>query len=87
LISISDKDSSLLRGLEPADLREDLESLEELTERLSPVIGNLLDVHSGIERGEFIASETPMLKFVIDSWKNPHSISYGLMDLEVVSDP
>jgi hypothetical protein len=72
--------------LEPADLRGDPESLEEFTERLTPVIGNLLEVHRGIERGEFIASETPMLKFTIDSWKNPDSTSYGLMDLELMPD-
>ena len=77
---------SLLRGLEPADLREDPDSLAEFTERLSPIIGNLLEVHRGIDRGEIICSETPMLKLTIDSWKNSDSISYGLMGLEMISD-
>jgi hypothetical protein len=73
--------------LEPADLREDAESLAEFTKRLSPVIGSLLEVHRGIKQGEFITSETPMLRLTIDSWKNSDSISYGLMDLDVISDP
>jgi len=85
LISISE-DCSLLRGLEPVDLRENPEFLEEFMGRLSPVIGNLLEVRRGIKRGEFIESETPMLKFVIDSWKNPDFITYGLMDHEVIQD-
>jgi len=82
-IFVNDEDCSLLRGLEPADFRENMEALELFTEYLRPVIGNLLEVHNGIERGEVIAPETPMLKFVIDSWKNPDSISYGLMDLDI----
>jgi hypothetical protein len=70
--------------LEPRDLREDLESLEEFTIRLRPFIGNLREVYGGIEQGEFIASKTPMLKFVVGSWKNSDSISYGLQDLQVM---
>jgi hypothetical protein len=72
--------------LEPADLREDPESLEEFTQRLKPIIGNLLDVHRAIERGEIIIPKTPMLKLTIDCWRNPDAISYGLMDLEVIND-
>jgi hypothetical protein len=72
--------------LDPADLREDPESLEAFKGRISPIIGNLVDVHEGILRGERIAPQTPTLDLVIDSWKSDEDcISYGLMGVEVIT--
>ena len=35
----------MLEDLEPVDLREDNDALEELTKRLRPLLGELLDEH------------------------------------------
>lgn len=53
---------------------------------MGPIIGNLVDVHEGILRGERIIPQTPMLDLVIDSWKSDGDcISYGLMGVEMIT--
>lgn len=76
---------SLLSSLTPTDLDEDSETLRELTNRLKPFIGNLVEAHEGISNGEEIDKETPMLNISIDAWQNEGSntVSYGLMNLQI----
>lgn len=77
---------TLLRHLEPSDLHEDLKSLEELKRRLEPFIGNLLEVHDGLPRGELISAKTPTLKMGIDCWEaEGHVVMYSLTSIDTVS--
>ena len=76
---------SLLRGLDPADLQQDPVAAKRFSDRLAPIIGNLVQVHDGIIRGERIRPETPMVEFLIESWVIPSdgrgpSRAYGLMN-------
>lgn len=69
--------------MEPSDLHEDLKSLQELNRRLKPFIGNLLEVHDGLLRGELIPVNTPTLAMGIDSWEaEGHTVMHGLMSIE-----
>ncbi|KAF7980156.1 hypothetical protein HWV62_39613 [Athelia sp. TMB] len=84
LVSVSDE-CPLLQGLATIDLREDPSILQELTDRLEPFIGNLVDVHKGISRGEQVARRTPALNISIGCWQNENvdTVTYGLLDVEL----
>lgn len=74
----------MLRGLEPADLRDDPESLKVLKDRLKPFIGNLVEVHDWDAGGGKITTDTPSLNVVIDCWKGEEdTVCYGLMDVSL----
>lgn len=76
---------SLLGGLTPTDLDEDSEALQDLTNRLKPFIGNLVEAHEGISNGEEVDKEVPMLNISIDAWQNGGNaaVSYGLMNVQI----
>ncbi|KZP21160.1 hypothetical protein FIBSPDRAFT_519794 [Athelia psychrophila] len=84
LVSVSDE-CSLLGGLTPTDLDEDSEALQDLTNRLKPFIGNLVEAHEGISNGEEVDKEVPMLNISIDAWQNGGNaaVSYGLMNVQI----
>jgi len=67
-LSVCDEKCSLLEGLQPANLQDDLDAKQKFTERIGPIIGNLVEVHDGRMRGVRIAPDTPVLKFTIESW-------------------
>ncbi|KAH7923468.1 hypothetical protein BV22DRAFT_1068672 [Leucogyrophana mollusca] len=87
-VSVSDPECPLIRGLPPADFREDLEALERFVERLKPFIGNLEDVHRGLSHGEVIQRQTSVFRFSIESWDStpcgkPARV-YGLLDCATI---
>lgn len=56
-------------GLEPSDLHEDEDTLEELKEKLAPILGNVVDNHERImAQQEPLEAVTPMLKLVVASY-------------------
>ena len=59
--------------------------LQDLTERLKPLLGNLVDVHEGISRGEQVTRQTPILNLSIGCWQNENvdTVTYGLLDVEL----
>lgn len=62
------KQCTVLDGLEPSDLHEDEETLEQLRERLAPVMGNLEEAHDAMEdRTEVPEPDGPMLDLLIAS--------------------
>ena len=55
-------------GLEPSDLHEDEDTLEELKEKLAPILGNVVDNHERImAQQEPVEAVTPMLKLIVAS--------------------
>lgn len=72
-----------MSGITPADLREDLSALKELTNRLQPFLGNLIEVHRGITVGKQVIKDTPTLSLSIEAWQNEgFGAVYGLADLQ-----
>lgn len=82
---------SLISGLVPTDLQEDPVAAERFFDRLAPIIGNLVQVHEGLSRGECVPPETPRVNFLIRSWaiasdgRGP-SRAYGLINHSLRAD-
>jgi hypothetical protein len=49
-------------------LHEDEAAFSEFAKRLQPIIGNLEEVHEGIEREEAVEVVTPMAFFTFIGW-------------------
>ncbi|CCL99996.1 uncharacterized protein FIBRA_02021 [Fibroporia radiculosa] len=88
-VAVCDEECTLLKDLEAAGLREDEEALEEFTQRLRPLVGNLLAVHDGIPQraaGEVLPPlDAPFLTMTIGSWplvdeQDPHARGYVLIE-------
>lgn len=74
----------LLEGLEPTILLDDPEAARRFSERMKPLIGNLVDVHNGIlEEKDLIEPSGQVLTLTVDSWKKEDGeIVYGLQSYE-----
>jgi hypothetical protein len=71
--------------LKPTNLKHDAAAAKSFSDKLKPVIGNLVEVHNGILQGVRIAPDTPWLEFTIESWTGQHSPrAYGFVDYKVV---
>lgn len=71
---------SLLQGLPPVDLYDDQQALDRFKDHLMPLLGNLVEVHDGIDRGEVIAVDSPEVMFTIDSWQLGEDRGYSLVE-------
>jgi hypothetical protein len=66
--------------LPPVHFYDDQQALERFKKRLIPLLGNLVEVHEGIEREEAIAVESPEVMFTIESWEINGDRGYSLVD-------
>ncbi|KAJ7723962.1 hypothetical protein DFH07DRAFT_759311, partial [Mycena maculata] len=74
-------DIPLLKGLEHAILRDNPEAARQFSERLSPLLNNLVDAHAGILENRFIDPLGRFMTLVVDSWKRKNgTMVYGLRE-------
>ena len=70
--------------MEPSDLKEDPEALEEFKERLTPIMGDLLD-HPSDQISD--TPSTPWMDVTIASWQHESGgKEYVLLDHAVLDD-
>ena len=56
--------------------------IESLQARLNPFLGNLVEVHSGLERGEEIEPKTAEMMFTVVTWLDSEEKErYGLLNV------
>ncbi|KAJ7137727.1 hypothetical protein C8R44DRAFT_766044 [Mycena epipterygia] len=73
----------LLDGLEPVILRDDPEAARRFSERIKPLLNNLVEVHDGILEKRMVKPAGPVMTLIVDSWKGEEGeIVYGLTDYE-----
>lgn len=70
----------MLGGLEPAVLGDDFEVFEQFREKLSPILGNLEEVHQGIKRNKIVKPDTPFAIFEILSRQDGNKRGYEFMN-------
>ncbi|KAG6896145.1 hypothetical protein C0992_010003 [Termitomyces sp. T32_za158] len=73
--------SSVFDGLERGVASENSEAYKTLSNRLSSLLGNLLELHSEIipkEGAEIQLPNTPMLSLIIDTWETDGKHAYCL---------
>ena len=67
---------ALFKELKRTDIRVDLEAYRALEERLSPIIGNLRQVHEAMKKNMAVEPITPVLQLVVDSWQVGNERAY-----------
>jgi len=72
----------LFKGLRRTDIRADPAAYRALKNCLSPIIGNLVQVHEDMKNDVETVLDTPPLTLVINSWKVDDRRAYGLWELE-----
>ncbi|KAJ7709492.1 hypothetical protein B0H17DRAFT_1324419 [Mycena rosella] len=74
----------LLAGLPAVILGEDPDAARIFSERLKPLLGNLVDVHDAMLMKQVKEPNGPMMTFTIDSWKaEDGDVVYGLLDYQL----
>ncbi|KAJ7096456.1 hypothetical protein C8R43DRAFT_1081769 [Mycena crocata] len=75
---------SLLDGFGDVILRDDPDAARRFSERMEPLINNLVKVHDGHLRGDEVELLAPTITLEIDSWKGENdSVIYGLRGYEL----
>jgi len=73
----------LLDGFEPAILHDDPEAARRFSERMQPLLDNLVEVHDGILEKRTVKPSDPMMTLVVDSWKGEEGeVVFGLTNYE-----
>ncbi|KAJ7481233.1 hypothetical protein B0H11DRAFT_2024748 [Mycena galericulata] len=76
-------DIPLLKGLEPAILRDDPDAARQFSQRMQPLLSNLVEVHNGLLKKELIEPSGQVMTLIVDSWKGEDdNIEYGLRDFK-----
>ncbi|EPQ57875.1 hypothetical protein GLOTRDRAFT_119853 [Gloeophyllum trabeum ATCC 11539] len=89
-VSACDPDCTLWKDFQPADPCDDEGILEDFQSRLRPFLGNLFEVHSGIEENVRIEPETSFLSCTVYSWPlgdDSGSKGYAIMDVDDLEKP
>ncbi|KAJ7085732.1 hypothetical protein B0H15DRAFT_846156 [Mycena belliarum] len=81
-VSVSGK-APLLAGLTPVILHDDPQTLSLLSERLKPLLNNLVEVHDAILEEQVIEPTGHMGTFVVERWENQEQTVYGLVDCQI----
>lgn len=82
----ADSQTVFLGGIQACDLRANLETMKQLEKRLSALLGNLIEVHKGIQRNEEVSPcYGPYWEMAITSWVAPKvgKVVYGLTGCEI----
>ncbi|KAG6862080.1 hypothetical protein C0995_007210 [Termitomyces sp. Mi166 len=81
--------SSVFDGLKRGDISENPKVYQTLSNRLSILLGDLLELHSGPipqEGTEFPLPNTPMLSLIIDTWEADGKHAYGLAGCDEIQN-
>lgn len=73
-------------GIKPLDFSVNEAELDILTERLKPLLGNLLDVHEGLRKNSKLNVQPgPYMDLAIDSQKSEGGrVVYGLTGCNII---
>ncbi|KIJ69117.1 hypothetical protein HYDPIDRAFT_105685 [Hydnomerulius pinastri MD-312] len=83
-VSLSGKECTLLKEIEPADFRYDIEAFDKFTAKLSPIIGNLGAVHQAWSKNQDMDTDSPQMRFTFESWNVRDERGYGLISCVLV---
>ncbi|KAF9227780.1 hypothetical protein BS17DRAFT_774296 [Gyrodon lividus] len=78
-VSLSGKECTLLRGVEPTDFRYDQAAFNKFLAKLDPILGDLKDVHRAWSQNEDKVIESPQMCFTLESWNVGKETGYGLL--------
>lgn len=73
------------QGLSRTDIRADSAAYRALKDRVSPILGNLMQVHEDMKNGIEMAPDTPPLTLIIYSWEvdgQDGERAYALWEIE-----
>ncbi|KIJ17019.1 hypothetical protein PAXINDRAFT_180193 [Paxillus involutus ATCC 200175] len=78
-VSLSGKECTLLRDVEPADFRCDPAAFNKFLAKLNPILGNLRNVHQAWLKNEDKVIDSPQTYFSLESWKVGGETGYTLL--------
>ncbi|KAH7889612.1 hypothetical protein F5I97DRAFT_558528 [Phlebopus sp. FC_14] len=78
-LSLCGKECSFLQDVEPADFRYDAAAFDRFLAKLTPVLGNLREVHEAWSKNEEKDIDSPLMRFTFESWNVGDGRGYGLL--------